>query len=531
MQLATLQRVALEAACNQRVERVLEAIASGLTADSSIALARVWLLGPGDRCDDCALRPDCPSQERCLHLAASSGRSRVDPSVTWDQLEGCFSRFPLGIRKVGRVGASGQPEYICSHAQGRDWLADREWGDAEGITCFAGQPLIFRGEVLGVLAIFCRDSLDEDKLLWLRTFADQAAVAIANARAFHEIEELRARLELERDYLRDELHGERHPAGIIGDSPAMQTALEQVARVAPTDASVLVLGETGTGKELIASALHQESDRAEAPLVRVNCAATPHELFESEFFGHVKGSFTGASRDRAGRFEVADGGTIFLDEVGEIPLDLQGKLLRVLQEGQFSRVGEDEVREVDVRVVAATNRDLEAEARAGRFREDLYYRLAVVTVDLPPLRERQGDIELLARHFLRSATSRRNASGLILRPEDVAALNGYGWPGNVRELHNVIERAVILSSHDRLHLDLTPSAASAGPANAEAAPPARAFDTEEQRLDRMRRDVLAALEKAGGRVSGRDGAAELLGIRPTTLRSRMKSLGIERKFE
>ena len=293
-----------------------------------------------------------------------------------------------------------------------------------------------------------------------------------------------------------------------------------------------MLGETGTGKELIATALHEQSPRKDAPLVKVNCAATPAELFESEFFGHAKGAFTGATSDRPGRFEVADGGTIFLDEVGEIPLDLQGKLLRVLQEGQFSRVGEEREREVDVRVVAATNRDLAEEARQGRFREDLYYRLAVVTVELPPLRDRGSDIVLLANHFLRNVAARRNASGLFLRPEDVEALESYPWPGNVRELHNVIERAVLLSSHDRLLLDLRDaSQPGEGAARLDDAPPAPAFDTEDQRLARMRRDILTALEHAKGRVSGARGAAALLGVKPTTLASRMKKLGIERGFK
>ena len=528
MELETLQRVALEAAYNTELEPVLAAIVQGLASDPSVALARLWLLGPGDLCHDCAFRAECPDQSRCLHLAASDGTSQVTPGERWDRIDGGFRRFPVGVRKVGRIAGTGRPEYLECNGLDKSWLARPEWAEAEAITCFAGEPLVFRGEVLGVLALFGRKKFDGPRRKWLRTFSDQAAVAIANARALEEIEGLRARLELERDYLRSEIRDIREPSGIVGESPALLAALQVVSRVAASDASVLVLGETGTGKELVASALHEQSNRRDAPLVKVNCAATPTELFESEFFGHAKGSFTGAVSDRPGRFEVSDGGTIFLDEVGEIPLGLQGKLLRVLQEGQFSRVGEEVERSVDVRVVAATNRDLAEEARQGRFREDLYYRLAVVTVELPPLREREGDIKRLASHFLRDLTARRNAPGLYLRPEDVDALEGYSWPGNVRELHNVIERAVLLSSHDRLHLDLATGAqAQQGSAAEEHGRP---FDTEVERLARMKQDVLKALEASEGRVSGTAGAAALLGIKPTTLASRMKRLGIKRGY-
>ncbi len=528
MQLATLQRVALEAAYNAELRPVLNAIVQGLASDPGVALARLWLIGPGDLCGECFFRTECPDQTRCLHLAASDGSSAAKPGERWESIDGAFRRFPIGVRKVGRIAGTGRPDYLTCTGSDKSWLARPEWAEAEGITCFAGEPLVFRGEVLGVLALFCREDLDEEHRAWLRMFAEQAAVAIANARAFEEIEGLRSRLELERDYLRREIRDIREPSGIVGESLALRSALNVVSRVAASDANVLVLGETGTGKELVASAVHEQSGRAGAPLVKVNCAATPTELFESEFFGHVKGAFTGATHDRPGRFEIADGGTIFLDEVGEIPLGLQGKLLRVLQEGQFSRVGEEVERTVDVRVVAATNRDLAEEARHGRFREDLYYRLAVVTVELPPLRERDGDVALLARHFLRDLAARRNALGLSLRPEDIEALEAYSWPGNVRELHNVIERAVLLSSHDRLHLDLAPTTRfqREGLDDGQGG----GFDTEPERLARMKRDVLTALEASQGRVSGPGGAAELLGIKPTTLASRMKRLGVTRGY-
>ena len=300
----------------------------------------------------------------------------------------------------------------------------------------------------------------------------------------------------------------------------------QIDLVAPTDATVLVTGESGTGKELIGRAIHEASARRDRPLIRVNCAAIPRELFESEFFGHVRGAFTGALRDRIGRFELADGGTLFLDEVGEIPLELQGKLLRILQEGQFERVGEERTRTVDVRVIAATNRDLRAEVRAGRFREDLYFRLDVFPIHSAPLRERIEDVAPLALHFLRHAERKLKVSGLGLSEADVRRLAAYDWPGNVRELQNVIERAAILARNGRLTIDLP------GTAPRPAAPepivlPTDGLLTEEERRQRDRRSLMAALDLAGGKISGPGGAAERLGIRPTTFASRLKAHGLD----
>ena len=290
-------------------------------------------------------------------------------------LDGDFRRIPLGVRKVGQVGASGEGLLIKDTRKDGTWVARPEWVRRQGINSFAGQPLAFRGEVLGVLGIFSRVALDEESFDWLRTFGNHAAVSITNARAFQEITELRVRLEEERDYLREEVAESKHVGEIIGESPALKAVLQKMSLVAATDSNVLILGESGTGKELVARAIHDQSARRDGPLVRVNCASIPKDLFESEFFGHVRGSFTGAHRDRTGRFELADGGTLLLDEVGEIPMELQGKLLRVPQEGQFERVGDEKTRGVSVRVVAATNRNLEQEVAAGRFRRDLYYRL------------------------------------------------------------------------------------------------------------------------------------------------------------
>jgi PAS domain S-box-containing protein len=331
-------------------------------------------------------------------------------------------------------------------------------------------------------------------------------------------------LELENARLRDELHRERPATQVIGNSPAFQKVLEQVRMVAPTCASVLVLGESGTGKELVASAIHEQSDRRGKPFVRVNCASIPKDLFESEFFGHIRGAFTGAIKDRIGRFELAQGGTLFLDEVGEIPLDLQAKLLRVIQEGQFERIGEDRTRTVDVRLICATNRDLEAEAKAGRFREDLYYRLSVFPIEVPPLRERVDDVSRLAEHFLRLSADRIGAPVPRLTREHIEQLESYDWPGNVRELQNVVERAVILARNNG-RLEFTLGQSQRTDANEGRLKPGASVRLESASMDDLKKSqqnlIAEALAKTNGKIYGPDGAAALLGMKPTTLASRI----------
>ncbi|MCH8865568.1 MAG: sigma 54-interacting transcriptional regulator [Proteobacteria bacterium] len=340
---------------------------------------------------------------------------------------------------------------------------------------------------------------------------------------------LREELEQERDYLREEVNVAMNFGRIVGSSPVLMQMLARVEAVAETPASVLLQGESGVGKELVAHAIHARSPRAEGPLVKVNCASIPKELFESEFFGHVKGAFTGAHRDRVGRFQLADGGTLFLDEVSEIPLEQQGKLLRVLQEGEFEPVGDDFTKSVDVRVVAATNRDLEKLIFDGKFREDLFYRLSVFPIEVPPLRKRGDDIIKLAQHFLEKACNDFGRPLMQLSRAQGGMLRDYNWPGNVRELKNVIERAVILSPRNVLRLDLSMS--SLGAENMSAQPEQRAEDqvlteTEMRRL--QKRNLVAALKQTGWRVSGPDGAAEVLGVKPTTLADRIRSYGIRR---
>ncbi len=387
---------------------------------------------------------------------------------------------------------------------------------------YTSTPIRDRGALVGAVIVF-RDVSQ-------RREADERL-----RHALAEVVSLRERLELENAYLKEEIRAGSHHQGIIGQSPAIEAIRRQIDLVAGTDATVLVTGESGTGKELIARAIHEASRRRGRPLIRVNCAAVPRELFESEFFGHARGSFTGALRDRVGRFELADGGTLFLDEVGEIPLDLQGKLLRVLQERSFERVGEERTRAVDVRLVAATNRDLKEEVRQGRFRGDLYFRLNVFPISATPLRERPEDIPLIAQHMLTGAAHRLGVPEPRLTEGDVRRLIRYGWPGNVRELENVIERGVILAQRGRLRLDLSEGEAEESTLGETAARPDHAVASsghpprsEAERRARDRSEIVEALALCDGKVFGPGGAAELLGIRPTTLASRIKSHGIKK---
>ncbi len=533
MKLESLQALALEIVQELSVEQALNKIVTGLAAQPGVALARIWLKGAGDICEKCPMRLKCPDQTECLHLLASSGNPSKPGMEDWSRLNGDFRRFPLGALKIGTIGATGIPIFLPDTAQNLEWIARPHWTEREGICTFAGQPLIHRNEVMGVLAIFSRVGLDKNEFDWLRMFADHAAVAIANSRAFAEIERLREQLRLENDYLREEVRQDRSFGDIVGNSPALKKLLDQITLVAPTEANVMILGESGTGKELIARAIHERSQRAAKPLVKVNCASIPRDLFESEFFGHVRGAFTGAVRDRAGRFQLADEGTLFLDEIGEIPLELQSKLLRVLQEGTFERVGEERTRRVNVRIITATNRDLRREVELGNFRQDLYFRLSVFPMEVPPLKDRKEDIPLLVRHFVNCARHKARSGDLQFTDQHMARLQNYAWPGNVRELQNVVERAMILSNSgtQALNLDLIlPAATIASSAQTEAKSSnlAKAFIPQAEWDKRERENLMAALEAANWKIYGIGGAAELLGVKATTLASRLQAMGIKK---
>lgn len=391
------------------------------------------------------------------------------------------------------------------------------------------------GEVIDLVqsAISERDASGKVRrmLVASKDVTERNRVERALRRALEENARLREELERERDYLREEVSVAMNFGRIVGRSAALKHMLEQVEAVAQTPANVLITGESGVGKELVARAIHVRSPRADAPLVKVNCASIPKELFESEFFGHVKGAFTGAHRDRVGRFQLAHGGTLFLDEVGEIPLELQGKLLRVLQEREFERVGDDVTTTVDVRVIAATNRELEELVREGRFREDLFYRLSVFPLEVPPLRQRGEDAIQLAQHFLDITCKDFGRKPLKLTRSQVDAILQYDWPGNIRELKNVIERAVILSNGKTPRLDLSLPEASprTGSGTAREAPSVGdGVMTEKEMKALQKKNMLAALQRTNWRISGQRGAAELLGVRPTTLADRMRAYGIKK---
>jgi formate hydrogenlyase transcriptional activator len=417
----------------------------------------------------------------------------------------------------------------------------------EGFRSLVVVPLVVRGKSIGTLNLGSLKPMQYGAVEadLLREVANQLALAIENMREYEEIGRLKAQLERENVYLREEITDQHNFKEIVGNSPALLAALRTIDRVAPTDTTVLILGETGTGKELVARAIHSRSPRRQHPLVKVNCGAIPAGLIESELFGHVRGAFTGALDRRVGRFELADGGTLFLDEVGELPLEMQVKLLRVLQEHEFEAVGSSRTTRVDVRIIAATNRDLQHEVSAGRFRADLYYRLNVLPVRVPPLRERREDIPPLTLLFVQRYAKRIGRTIAGVSRDSMEQLAAYQWPGNVRELENVIERALVLSAGDVLEIgtDLLPRTipseavgTAAAPAPITASRPERAGHAPAGRggappnsLDDVQRiHIAATLEQTGWVIEGPRGAAQILDMHPNTLRSRMKKLGLTR---
>ena len=443
----------------------------------------------------------------------------------------------LGWRAEDIIGKSAHDVHHHSHADGspypredcpiyaaiRDGKVHREQDEVFWHT--NGQPV----PVEYTSTPIWRDGKLDGAVVVFRDISARKTIEKERAEAFAQIRALKEQLELERDYLRDELDVTIHFGEIVGESSALQRTLSQIEAVAATPATVLVLGESGVGKEMIARAIHSNSTRADKALVKVNCASIPKDLFESEFFGHVRGAFTGAHADRVGRLQLASGGTLFLDEVGEIPLSLQGKLLRALQERQFERVGDDKTLDADVRIIAATNRDLETEVREGRFREDLYYRLSVFPLTVPPLRERVEDIVPLAHHFVALICRDLGRAPLRISRQAAETLRRHDWPGNIRELRNVIERAIIMSKGDRLRLDSVMS--ESHPVESTSAASGATEDdflTDAEMRELEKANLLKALRQAKWRISGAGGAAELLELKPSTLTYRMRVFGIEK---
>jgi transcriptional regulator with GAF, ATPase, and Fis domain len=521
----------LDIAHEQSLDSLLQKVVASAVGRPEMACSQIWLIDEGDICASCRLRQQCPDQSRCLHLVAARGAPLAGAGAAAPHFDDLKARIPLGAGLFGKVAATAQQIILTDLNVTGSEMIGLEWMRGENIRAVGGAPIIFKGEVLGVITGFSRYDITDEMRPWGRIFADHIGAAIANARAFEEIQRLKAQLEMQNAYLQEEVVAAKAFGDLVGQSAALRQLVSQIDMVAPTEASVLILGETGTGKDLVAREIHRRSPRKDSPLVRVNCASIPKELFESEFFGHVKGAFTGAIKDRAGRFEAAEGGTLFLDEIGEVPLEIQGKLLRVLQEKHYERVGEDRTRRANVRIIAATNRNLKAEVAARRFREDLYYRLHVFPIQVTTLKERKDDIPLLAKHFVELSVKELRCPKPRLTRAAMARLQSYDWPGNIRELRNVIERAVILARGGLLHFDLPVTDSMPPPISSAPDPGAEAgleFFTEAEMRRRERENLAAVLQSAGWKIKGADGAAELLGLKPTTLLSRMKKMGLKK---
>jgi transcriptional regulator with GAF, ATPase, and Fis domain len=507
----------------------LEPIVERLAMRPLVALARLWVVRRAYWCHSCSLGKFCEPKGMCLHLIASRGNSLINRGATYKRTRSFFNNLPLNHRILGHMTAPANHLLLANIEQEPQWMIDPDWAKKEGILWFLALPIHDGDQMLGLLALFTRMRLNREDMFMLRMFADQS-MAGEETGSFGLVDRQIEQLEAENQYLREELDDTSDFGRMIGKSAAHQRLMQQIDIVAQTNASVLIMGESGTGKELLAREIHRRSLRSNGPLIKINCASIPADLFESEFFGHAKGAFTGALSDRKGRYEAAHGGTLFLDEVGEIPLALQAKLLRLLQEGEFERVGENTTRQADVRIIAATNQDLKGLVAEKRFRHDLYYRINVFPIEVPPLRSRTEDITILAMYFLNLSAKRLNCPIPQLSRVDIDAMGQYAWPGNIRELQNMIERAVIVSrSRFGFHLpDLLARemfASTQAPAASAGEP---AIFTEAQMKQRERDNILAALERCHWKVYGPGGAAELLEMKPTTLSSKIKALRLSR---
>jgi PAS domain S-box-containing protein len=466
-----------------------------------------------------------------VNLTARHLRMMIDtiPAFAWS----CFKDGSVEFLNQSWLGFTG-----LSHceAAGWGWLRAVHPADLESLTdtwtgiLAAGEP----GEAEARLRRF--DGEYRWFLFRAVPFRDEAGAIVRWYGTNTDIEdlkraerELRGMLEAQNAYLLDELRTEQNFGDIIGASYGLRKVMKQIELVAPTDATVLITGESGTGKELVARAIHGQSARNGRALIKLNCSAVPEGLFESEFFGHVRGSFTGALKDKPGRFELADGGTLFLDEIAEVPLAMQAKLLRVLQEQELERIGDTRTRKINVRVIAATNRDLTKEVDEGRFREDLFYRLRVFPIEVPPLRERGDDIAPLAAHFIRHSARKMNRPEPPMTQAALTQLTSYDWPGNVRQLQNVIERSIILWQGGPLTFDLPVARTTVHPCEAPKLPTKQTLLTREDLKRQERNAIVAALKETNGKIFGSGGAAELLDMKPTTLSSRISALGLNRK--
>ena len=494
--------VAMALASKDSLRGILHRCAETMVRHLDAAFARIWTFKSGGA---------------EFELEASAGM--------YTRLDGRFSRIPVGQLKIGLIARERKAQ-LTNDVQNDPRISDHNWARAEKMQSFAGYPLVVEDRVIGVMGMFSRQALTESTVETLAFIADGVAQGIDRKRAEDALKLLKDQLYKENLALRDEVERASMFDEIVGTSNLLKAVLSRVAKVAPTDSTVLITGETGTGKELIARAIHKRSQRSGRAFVSVNCAAIPRDLIPSELFGHEKGAFTGATQRRLGRFELADGGTIFLDEVGELLPDTQVALLRVLQERELERVGGGQPIHVDVRVIAATNRELEAAVANGSFRQDLFYRLNVFPIELPPLRERKDDLLLLVEYFVQRYATKAGKDIRSIDKKTLDLLQSYDWPGNIRELQNVIERSVILISGDVFSVDelWLPKEPFPPASPVKASPRAK---SEVEPLSE-REIIEAALAATRGRVSGPSGAAAKLGIPPSTLETRIKALKINK---
>jgi len=518
--LEMLRAITRQMATAEDLESVLQSIVAALVEHAEAVVSRIFLVLHDHECPSCRKSIDAGTQmatpERALHTLADAG-----PGEAW---RWPFHRIPLDSQvPIAVLMRTRVPTLVGDwrkvDALAREPTVAQVWTQL-GIVGVAAYPLDARGELLGAIGYLARRAISQQEFEVLGIFADQAAMAIKNAYLFRELAQYKNRLQVENAYLQDELRRDHAFDDIVGESPALRAVLRKVRQVSSVDTTVLLTGETGTGKELVARAIHEGGPRKDRPMIKVNCGAIPQGVVESELFGHEKGAFTGALQKRIGRFELADKGTLFMDEVGELSLDTQVKLLRVLQEQEFERVGSTRPIKVDVRLIAATNRDLVRGVAEGRFRPDLFYRLNVFPIRVPPLRERPEDIPTLVDHFL-AHFQRKLAKPLrSVTRSSLDRLQRYPWPGNIRELQNVLERACVLARGPDVELTdelrAAPPRAAVGPADSPITTLA----------EHERTQILRALSTVKGRVHGPRGAAALLGVNPSTLRSRMQKLGI-----
>jgi transcriptional regulator with GAF, ATPase, and Fis domain len=525
--LEMLRRVTRDMAVTPELPVLLNSIAASIAEHTGAVMVRVFLYQTEEECEVCRARGAASNGEglgtRHLHL-------RADAASIGD-IFGVDHLLPIDTPAPPSMVARTRQPFLTN-----DLLRDGP-GVAHvppallaryrenGITAAGARPVEFRGELMGVIGMLSQRPFDPDEFELLGIFADQAGMAIKSAHLFTQLEQYRERLEVENAYLQQEIKSERGFEEIVGRSPELRSVLRKVKQVAEVETTVLLTGETGTGKELIARAIHSLSPRKDRAMIKINCGAIPHGVVESELFGHERGAFTGALQRRIGRFELADKGTLFMDEAGELPLDTQVKLLRVLQEQEFERLGGVRPIKVDVRMVAATNRDLDVAVAEGRFRADLYYRLNVFPIRVPPLRERVEDIPLLVRFFL-DHFQRKLAKPLRgVTPASMRRLMEYSWPGNIRELQNVMERAAVLASGTIVDVS-----AAFGVTDRPAPGAIPVVDDRIVTLDEHeRQQIRRALAEADGKIHGRGGAAEMLGINASTLRSRMEKHGIAKQ--